>query len=399
MSEATAVSRTFQNTAEQPEVSIVMPCLNEEETIGHCIEKALWGLRQHRLTGEIVVADNGSTDRSIEICQRYGVRVVHQPRRGYGNAYLAGIEAARGRYIVIADSDDTYDLRELDRFIEPLRDGYELVMGNRFTGKILPGAMPWSHRYIGNPILSGILKVLFATDVGDAHSGIRAFTADAYRRLALRAPGMEFASEMVINAAKFGLKTTEVPITYYPRRGTSKLRTLPDGWRHLRYMLLRSPTHLFTLPGLVLLLVGLVALVPFLWGPVTLAGRSFDIHAMFLAGLSALIGYQLMSLGVYARLLAVREGMDVEDRLTGLLRAWFRLERGLLTGLGLMLLGGTVGGLVLAKWLGSSLGALELTDTRIAFFGLVTLVLGLQTIFSSFHLIIVLGLHADERKA
>lgn len=399
MSHTTAMVVDPDKMVAQLEISIVMPCLNEEETIGNCIEKALWGLRQHGLRGEIIVADNGSTDRSIAICHGYGVQVVHQPRRGYGNAYLAGIEAARGRYIVIADSDDTYDLRELERFIEPLRNGYDLVMGNRFEGEILPGAMSWSHRYIGNPVLSGILKVMFSTDVGDAHSGIRAFTREAYTRMQLRAPGMEFASEMVINAAKFKLKVAEVPITYYPRRGSSKLRTLPDGWRHLRYMLLRSPQHLFTMPGLVLLVTGLAGLIAFLWGPVTIAGRPFDIHAMFLVGLCALIGYQLMSLGVYARLLAVQEGMDVEDRLTSALRSWFRLERGLLTGLLFMLLGGITSIPVAAKWLGSGLGALELTDTRLLFFGIIVIVLGIQTIFSSFHLIIVLGLHSDERKS
>lgn len=382
--------------AEAPEVSIVMPCLNEEETIGNCIEKALWALTESGLRGEIVVADNGSTDRSVAICRSYGVRVVHQTRRGYGNAYLKGIEAARGRYIVIADSDDTYDLREIGRFIEPLRQGVDLVMGNRFTGTILPGAMTWSHRYIGNPVLSGILKVMFATDVGDSHSGIRAFTRDAYQRLGMRAPGMEFASEMVINAAKFKLRIAEVPITYYPRKGASKLRTMRDGWRHLRYMLLRSPTYLFTLPGLLMVVLGLLALVPFLWGPVNIAGRSFDIHAMFLVGVCALVGYQLLTLGLYARLQAIREGIDVEDRPLRLLRAGFRLERGLLLGLALLLAGGAMGMVVLTKWLGSGLGELGLGDTRLAFSGMIGIVLGLQTIFSSFYLITVLGLHADD---
>jgi glycosyltransferase involved in cell wall biosynthesis len=379
------------------EVSIVMPCLNEERTIGRCIEKAQLGLRAAGLRGEIVVADNGSTDRSVEICQAYGVRVVHQSRRGYGNAYLKGLEAARGRYIVIADSDDTYDLREIGRFIEPLRDGYDLVMGNRFSGTILPGAMTWSHRYIGNPVLSALVRVMFGTQVGDSHSGLRAFTRDAYGRLRLRAPGMEFASEMVINAAKFGLKVTEVPITYYPREGASKLRTLRDGWRHLRYMLLRSPTYLFIVPGLLMLITGELALIPFLWGPVEIAGRSFDIHAMFLMGMCALIGYQLLTMGVYARLLAIREGIDVEDGRLRRFRSLFKLERGLLLGLGLLVAGLAIGGGVLVKWLSSEGGALDLADTRLAFFGMIATVLGIQTIFSSFYLITVLGLHADEQ--
>jgi glycosyltransferase involved in cell wall biosynthesis len=385
--------------AEQPEISIVLPCLNEERAIGICIEKAQAALRDGRLHGEIIVADNGSTDRSIEICREHGVRVVHQPRRGYGNAYLKGIAAARGRYIVMADSDNTYDLTEIGRFIAPLRDGYDLAMGNRFKGRILPGAMTWSHRYIGNPVLSGMLKVMFSTDVGDSHSGIRACTREAYDRLGLRAPGMEFASEMVINAAKHRLKIAEVPITYYPREGDSKLRTLRDGWRHLRYMLLRSPTYLFTLPGLIMLVFGLGALAPFLWGPVTIAGRSYDIHAMFLAGLSALIGYQILSLGIFARLLGIREGIDVEDGVVRALRSAFRLERGLLVGLVLLAAGATVGLNVLMRWLDSGLGALSLADTRMAFFGLIGIVLGVQTIFSSFYLIMVLGLHADDSTA
>lgn len=384
---------------EEPEISIVMPCLNEEKTIGICIEKAQAALRDSGLRGEIIVADNGSTDRSVEICRRYGVRVVHQARRGYGNAYLKGIAAARGRYIVMADSDNTYDLTEISRFVEPLRSGAELVMGNRFAGRILPGAMTWSHRYIGNPVLSALMRLMFGTTIGDSHSGIRAFTREAYQKLELRAPGMEFASEMVINATKIGLKVVEVPITYYPREGESKLRTFRDGWRHLRYMLLRSPTYLFTLPGLILLLVGVAALVPFLFGPVTVAGRSFDIHAMFLIGMGALAGYQLLTMGLFARLLAAREGIGVEDQLLRVLRRTFTLERGILAGLALLAIGAVLGGLVMTKWLATDFGALSLADTRVAFVGFIGVVLGIQTIFSSFYLICVLGIHAVDRDA
>jgi hypothetical protein len=374
-----------------PEVSVVLPCLNEERTIGSCIEKALWALKAYNLNGEIIVSDNGSSDRSVEICKRHGVEVVHQRQRGYGNAYLKGIEAARGKYIVMADSDDTYDLRELDRFITPLRDGADLVMGNRFAGKILPGAMTWSHRYIGNPILSWLMKSMFGTSVGDSHSGLRSFTREAYNRLKLRAPGMEFASEMVINAARIRLNVTEVPITYYPREGDSKLRTIRDGWRHLRYMLLRSPTHLFFVPGASLLLAGLVALVPFLWGPVTIGGHPFDIHTMFFFGVCSLAGFQIMTLGLFTRLLAVREGVDSEDKLLRKVVSAFSLERGLLIGGTLLLVG--LGGefLVASKWLSSGFGALTLSDTRLAFFALIAAVLGLQAMFSSFYLMAILG--------
>jgi uncharacterized protein YjeT (DUF2065 family) len=256
--------------------------------------------------------------------------------------------------------------------------------------------MTWSHRYIGNPILSALVRLMFSTNIGDSHSGLRAFSREAYQRLGMRSPGMEFASEMVINAARIGLKTTEVPITYYPRDGSSKLRTLRDGWRHLRYMLLRSPTHLFLIPGLCLLIAGLVLLIPFLWGPVVIGGRPFDIHAMFLVGLSALVGYQLLTLGYYARFQAVRDGLDIDDTPLAFLRRRFSLERGLVIGLLFLLAGGVAAGLAGWKWLASDFGELSLADTRLAFFGFISIVLGLQTIFSSFYLLCVIGLHADE---
>lgn len=381
-----------EESGDPPEVSIVLPCLNEERTIGRCIEKVRWALQEYGISGEIVVCDNGSTDQSVEICNRYGVRVVHQPRRGYGNAYQKGIGAARGKYILMADSDDTYDLREIVRFIQPLRQGYDLVMGNRFKGKILPGAMSWSHRHIGNPLLSGMLKVMFGTDVGDSHSGIRAFTREAYERLRLRAPGMEFASEMVINAAKLKLRVTEVPVTYYPREGQSKLRTMRDGWRHLRYMLLRSPTHLFLIPGILLLLIGTTTLVPFLWGPVTVLRRAFDIHAMFLFGACSLVGWQVATLGLYARLLAVQEGIDAPDKLLRTVCRVFNLERGIVAGVTLSCSGIGAGFVALARWLSSDLGSMTLADTRLSFFAVVGVVLGIEVIFSSFYLTTMLSL-------
>ena len=236
------------------DVSVVMPCLNEEETIGPCIEKAREGIRRLGLHGEIIVCDNGSTDRSVEIATRLGARVFHERRKGYGSAYMRGISEARAEYIIMGDSDDTYDFADLEPFLKPLREGYELVMGSRFSGTILPGAMTFSHRYIGNPVLSGILKLFYRVDISDAHCGMRSFTKDAYARMRLQTTGMEFASEMVINAGRERLKIAEVPITYYPRKGESKLETWRDGWRHLRFMLLYSPTHLFLLPGLLLLL-------------------------------------------------------------------------------------------------------------------------------------------------
>jgi len=220
------------------EVSVVMPCLNEEQTIGICIKKTLNALKRISSSSEIIVADNGSTDASVEIARYLGAKVIYQPLQGYGAAYLAGIAAAKGKYIVIGDSDDTYDFSEINRFIQLLREGYDFVIGSRFSGEIIPGAMPWLHQCIGNPILTGILNILFKTHVSDAHCGMRAFTKRAYEKMELQTTGMEFASEMVIKAANVGLKITEIPITYYPRKGESKLNSFRDGWRHLRFMLL-----------------------------------------------------------------------------------------------------------------------------------------------------------------
>jgi len=222
---------------EKIKVSVVMPCLNEAETIGSCIQKAKIALKGMKINGEIIIADNGSSDGSPQIARSLGAKVILQPIKGYGNAYIAGIKAAKGRYIIIADSDDTYDLSEMPKFIEKLDEGYDLVMGTRLKGKILPEAMPWLHRHVGNPILTWILNLLFKAGVSDAHCGMRAFRKDAYDKMSLKSGGMEFASEMVIKAAMMKMKIAEVPITYYPRKGESKLRTFSDGWRHLRFML------------------------------------------------------------------------------------------------------------------------------------------------------------------
>ncbi len=219
------------------EVSIVMPCLNEAETLGICIEKAQSTLKSLGIQGEVVIADNGSTDDSVAIAQNLGAHVVHQQTRGYGAAYLAGFAATQGQYIVMGDSDDTYDFTDLERFLTPLQNGYDFVIGNRFKGKILPGAMPWARRYIGNPILSGMLRVLWGTYISDSHCGMRAFTIDAYKRMDLKTTGMEFASEMVIKAVQSELKILEIPITYHPRGGESKLNAIQDAWRHIRFML------------------------------------------------------------------------------------------------------------------------------------------------------------------
>lgn len=369
--------------ANEIEVSVVMPCLNEEKTIGICIEKALAAIKTSGVKGEVVVSDNGSTDRSVEIATAKGARVVHQPLRGYGNAYRKGIEEARGRYIVMGDSDDTYNFLEIERFFGPLRNGYDMVMGSRFKGgKILPGAMPWHHQYIGNPILSGILNAFFHTGISDSHCGIRGFTKEAYEKMHLQTTGMEFASEMVINAARAGLKITEVPITYYPREGEAKLRSFKDAWRHLRFMLLYSPTHLFLVPGVVLLLFGLIVLVRLMFGPLPVLGHVWEFHPMMVASFLTILGFQLINLGLFARAYSVSEHFVDEDPLLKAFRARFTLERGIYIGLLTFLAGLGVNVYILYRWAASGFRALS--EERAALVALTFMVLGVQTVFSSF---------------
>ena len=242
----------MKNTSEQNQidkkndlitVSIVMPCLNEEETLAICIDKAQSTLRVLNISGEVIIADNGSTDNSVKIAQNHGARVVHQPTRGYGAAYLAGFAAAKGQYFIMGDSNDTYDFTDLERFITPLRMGFEIVIGSRFKGEILPGAMSWTHQYIGNPVLSWMLRLLFKTNISDSHCGMQAFTAAAYEKMALETTGMEFASEMVIKTVQTNLKIHEIPITYHPRGGESKLNSIRDAMRHIRFMLIHKVKH------------------------------------------------------------------------------------------------------------------------------------------------------------
>jgi glycosyltransferase involved in cell wall biosynthesis len=377
------------------DISVVMPCLNEETSIGSCVDKAVEGIRRSGLSGEVVVCDNGSTDRSAEIAAAHGARVVHQAQRGYGNAYRTGFEAAHGRYLVMGDADDTYDFTQLDRFIELLQQGYEYVLGSRFAGEIRPGAMPWLHRYVGNPALTWTLNNLFGLNASDAHSGMRAFTREAYDRMRLQTTGMEFASEIVINAAKSQLKTAEVPITYYPRQGDSKLNSVRDGWRHLRFMLLHSPDHLFMLPGLALLFLGVLGMIWLLPGPRLIGTRTVDIHVMVLAALLSILGAQTLLTGLSAKAYAYTHHFVPSDRLIETFYRHFSLERGLLVAL-------VVGGVglvfnlqVLLTWLAKSLG--DLDAVRPALFGSTLIVLGAQTAFSSC-LLAILDIQEEARR-
>jgi glycosyltransferase involved in cell wall biosynthesis len=371
--------------SDEPDISVVMPCLNEERSVGICVERALEGIRRTNLTGEVIVCDNGSTDDSVAVAAAAGARVVRQPERGYGNAYRRGFEAARGRYVVMGDSDLSYDFSQLHRLVESLQTGgYDYVLGSRFAGEILPGAMPWSHRYIGNPVLTGILNRFFNLKTSDAHSGMRAFTREAYERMGCRTKGMEFASEIVINAAKAGLNVGEVPITYHPRIGESKLRSIRDGWRHLRFMLLLCPKYLFVIPGIAMLLLGVLGQVALLPGPLPLGFHALDMHFSALFALLSIVGYQVVLFGVFANTYARTHRLDRPNRLLDWIERDLTLEYGLVLGLGLFLVGLTIDSVILARWLASDLGPLN--EMRPALLAMTFIVIGLQTAFASFFL-------------
>jgi glycosyltransferase involved in cell wall biosynthesis len=375
----------------EPSVSVVIPCLNEEETIEACVRRALEVMAEHGIDGEVIVADNASEDRSAQLAAAAGARVVHEPRRGYGSAYLAGFAAARGRYVVMADADLTYDFGEIPRFLEQLEDGAELVIGNRMDN-IHPGAMPWLHRYVGNPLLTGILNLFFRTGVRDAHCGMRALRRDVLPVLDLRTTGMEFASEMVIRAAKERLDIRQLDIEYHPRGGESKLDSFRDGWRHLRFLLVHSPTHLFVIPGLVLFVLGAV-LAGISLADVEVLGRTWQLHSMVAAALMMIVGTQVVSLGLCAHAYGAYF-LGERDPWFDRMRARFRLEHGLLLGGGLALAGFVLSATIVVRWLERGLG--ELSEERLAVAAMTLLVIGIQIFFSSF-LLSILGLRRADR--
>ena len=303
-----------------------MPCLNEEETVGVCVEKAVGWLSRRGIPGEVVVVDNGSTDRSIEIAEAAGARVIHERRRGYGQAYLRGFSEARGEYIVMGDSDDTYDFSDLDALIAPLDKGADMVLGNRFSGGIAAGAMPWAHRYIGSPIINFVIRLFFGTRIGDSQSGLRAFRRGVTERLGLRSAGMELASEMIVSAARAGMTIAEVPAPYAIRRGESKLNTVRDGWRHLRYLLLAAPDFLFTLPGTAMITLGTLATLISLFSPEGVSIGPLVWRPVFAGTILLAIGVNAVLFGVIAKLYAVGHGLMREDRWARLYRRAFRLE-------------------------------------------------------------------------
>jgi glycosyltransferase involved in cell wall biosynthesis len=365
------------------EVSVVMPCLNEAESVGRCVEKALRALRGMGVPGEVVVVDNGSTDGSPEVAERAGARVVHERRRGYGSAYLRGFAEARGRFLVMGDSDDSYDFLAVPDFVAPLRDqGFDMVIGSRLKGKILPGAMPWSHRYIGNPILSGMLRLLFRTSVSDSHCGMRAFTRDAYERMRLQTTGMEFASEMVVNSLRAQLRIHEIPITYHPRTGESKLDGFRDAWRHVRFMLLFSPSYLFQLPGLLLMLLGGGLVIALAGGPRAIFGHVWDYHVLLFGALALILGYQLVLFDVFAKTFSMGAGFARPRQWLSRLDSWFSLERGMVVGGALFLLGLGLEIKIVLDWVRA--GAGQLMAVRGVVIGMTAMVMGAQTLFASF---------------
>lgn len=321
-----AIPRAIEVVTDRPSVSIVMPCLDEEATVGICVEKAVQWLERSGTPGEVVVIDNGSTDRSVEIATAAGARVVHERRRGYGQAYLRGFQEARGDYIVMGDSDDTYDFSDLSGLVAPLDRGADMVVGNRFSGGIANGAMPWAHRYIGSPIINFVIRLFFGTRIGDSQSGFRAFRRDAAERMGLRSSGMELASEMIVRAAHAGLKITEVPAPYALRRGESKLNTVRDGWRHLRYLLLAAPDFLFILPGIAAVLLGIVATIVMFAAPNGVEIGPLSWRPVFAGTILLAIGANAMLFGVIAKLYGVSHGLLREDRWVRLYRRAFRLE-------------------------------------------------------------------------
>ncbi len=380
------VRETESEAANQCEVSVILPCLNEAETVGACVTKAVETLRRLGVRGEVVVVDNGSTDGSAEIAERCGARVISEAQRGYGSALMRGAEEARAPFIIMADADESYDLTDLERFIQGLRAGADVVMGTRMRGTIASGAMPWLHRRIGNPLLSGLLNFLFHPHISDAHCGMRAFTKAAYRRMQLQTTGMEFASEMVIKAALGKMRITEIPITLHPdgRSRRPHLRTFRDGWRHLRFMLLFSPSYLFLVPGLAAMALGLFVQLALVHGPRHVLGLTFDVHYMVVASLLTLVGFQAITTGACAKLYSHAARLYAPDRTLVVVSRYFNLERGLLAGAAVFLVGFAINAVILYDWLRSGMGALN--AVRPALLALTLMALGAQAIFSSFFL-------------
>jgi glycosyltransferase involved in cell wall biosynthesis len=398
MASATELSGTRFANSPEPEISVVMPCLNESETLAVCIRSAADALRNNGIEGEIVIADNGSTDGSCEIAESLGARVVHVAAKGYGNALRSGFEAARGRYLIMGDADASYDFGQLPRFLEQLRQGNDVVMGNRFQGGILPGAMPHLHRYLGNPVLTGIGRLFFHSPSGDFHCGLRALSREAFQRLDLRCTGMEFASEMVVRATLLRMRIAEVPTTLSPdgRSRAPHLRTWRDGWRHLRFLLLYSPRWLFLYPGIASMVLGL-ALTLWLLPHARAVGRvNLDVHTMTFAVMMVMVGFQSVAFALFAKILGITQGMLPPDPRMERAFRYIKLESGLVAGAVLVLCGAAASLMAVAQWRAHQFGTLDpATVERIVIPAVALLTLGFEVILASFFLSL-LGLARRE---
>jgi len=393
VSERQSDSANLPHTDEM-ELTVVMPCLNEAETLGTCIRKALTAFQEAGVKGEVIVADNGSTDGSPEIAQSLGARVAHVPARGYGNALMGGIAAASGKYVIMGDADASYDFGHIPRFLSQLRAGADLVMGNRFKGGILPDAMPPLHKYLGNPVLTRLGRLFFGGSCGDFYCGLRGFSKEAYEKMALRTTGMEFATEMVVKASLLHMRVAEVPTTLSPdgRSRPPHLRTWRDGWRTLRFFLLYSPRWLFLYPGLALMLVGFLVGLWLLPGPRRVGDVVFDVHTMLYAAIAILLGFQSIAFAIFTKLFAISEGLHPSDPLLDRLFRYINLELGLLVGAALAIAGFGLSVHAVRVWEARHFGPLDMSQTfRMVIPAVLFLTLGVQAIFSSFFLS-VLGL-------
>jgi glycosyltransferase involved in cell wall biosynthesis len=374
---------------DEVELTILMPCLNEAETLGACIAKARAYLARSGVSGEVLIADNGSSDGSIEIAERAGARVVREQSKGYGSALRAGINAAHGRYIVMGDADDSYDFAALDPFMEALRGGADLVMGNRFKGGIAPNAMPPLHRYLGNPVLSGIGRLFFRSPIGDFHCGLRGFRAEAMRGLGLATDGMEFASEMVVRSTVDGLRIAEVPATLSPdgRSRPPHLRSFRDGWRHLRFLLMLSPRWLFLYPGAALMMIGLASMLWLLPGPRVLFGLGLGVNTLVFSSAAIVCGFQAVTFAIFAKVFAINARLLPPDARVRGFTTPASIEIGMAAGLLLLVAGLAGGAYSLGMWSLASYGALNPEVTlRVVAPSATAMIVGLQLVFSSFFL-------------
>lgn len=369
----------------QPKLSVILPCRDEEKALAGCLEKIKEVFLANQINGEIIVSDS-STDSSPQIARQFGVLLVKHDQAGYGLACRQGFAAASGRYLFLADADGSYDFGEIPKFLAQLEQGYDFVIGNRFGGKMEPGAMPALHRYFGNPILTFLTRLFFRVKIGDINCGLRALTKEALAQLNLQTTGMEFASEMVIKAAKKKLKIKELPINYYQRIGQSKLHSLADGWRHLRFMLLYCPLFLFFIPGLILFLSGMASFIFLYFDWLNIFGLKFFYHPLFLSALLIMTGYQLIIFSIFAKTYAITH-LGESSVLMNKIHRHITIEKAILAGLLIIFAGLGVYLLILWQWIGSDLG--ELNEIKNSFLALTLIVFGSQTIFSSFMLSIL----------